>query len=229
MKHLNPPVDTIIRHLAVLPIFSFLSREDLLPLSEKATMISWDKNEFIFRNGEQANRLSILVQGNASIFLILPDGTQKIIHLISSPSLMGEAACFLGKPWPAHCQATSEAVTVCIKRDDLLGFVSSYPEIMLKFIGGLYTRLKDFTHIMETHGQKSAVSRLASYILGKVDASGLAVLPAKKNQIANFLGLRPESLSRCLNSMISAGAISVSGNDIRVIDSDILETFLTEQ
>jgi len=228
MKHLKPAEETLLRHLLEIPLFSFLTPDELRPLAQSASMISWDKNEFVFRQGEKADRLSILVQGSASIFIILPDGSQKIIHLINPISMLAEAACFLNRNFPAHCQTSSESVTICINRADLIEFTTKYPEMPWKFIGGLFSRLKEFTAMMETHGQKNAVTRLASFIIGRADSAGNVILPAKKNQIANFLGLRPESFSRALNILISSGAVQSDGAELKVVNSQTLESFLND-
>ncbi|MBN2723874.1 MAG: Crp/Fnr family transcriptional regulator [Deltaproteobacteria bacterium] len=226
MKILKPSPEIKARHLQSLEIFSDLDKTEILMLSEKASMRFWDKSEFLFRRDEAAEKLEILVEGTATVYSILNDGSQKVIHIVSPVTTVGEAACFLGRPFPANCQMTTDGATLCIPRNSLLEFSQQYPDISWKLIGGLYSRLREFKNTVENHSNKSAVSRLATYIIGEARHGKEFILPAKKNQVANFLGLRPESFSRAISQLSSDGAVEFDGNIVTVIDIHRLESFL---
>ena len=64
----------------------------------------------------------------------------------------------------------------------------------------------------------SAVSRVARFVLdsGSLIASGQHA-PFSKRHVAALLGLRPETMSRCLRALKNAGVIA-SDRDVRILD-----------
>ena len=64
----------------------------------------------------------------------------------------------------------------------------------------------------------SAVSRVARFVLhsGALIASGQHA-PFSKRHVAALLGLRPETMSRCLRALKTAGLIT-SGREVRILD-----------
>lgn len=62
----------------------------------------------------------------------------------------------------------------------------------------------------------NAQDRVLDYLKEEGTRAGSVsfTLPFKKKDLANFLGLTPETLSRQLNSLQSAGKITVNGQQI---------------
>lgn len=71
----------------------------------------------------------------------------------------------------------------------------------------------------------SAVSRVARFILssGGLIASGQQA-PFSKRHVAALLDLRPETMSRCLKALKTAGAIG-PGRDVAILDEPMLREF----
>nr|WP_284142841.1 helix-turn-helix domain-containing protein [Furfurilactobacillus milii] len=65
-----------------------------------------------------------------------------------------------------------------------------------------------------------------SYLTDKLEnaSSNTFQLPVKKKELASFLGLSPETLSRQLKALQKEGVITVSGKHITFIKNSINES-----
>ena len=77
--------------------------------------------------------------------------------------------------------------------------------------------------------RKNAEQRLSAFLLNlsmRLDERGHASeqfqLPMSRDDIANFLGLRKETLSRLFTKLHQSGAIAVRGKHIRILDHKLL-------
>ncbi len=231
MKTLKPERSVLLAHVRSVPVFAGCTPEDQAALADMAMMIAFDKGEILFRAGEKSSRLCVLVQGAVQIYRDLPDGTVKTLHLYTPVQSLGEAALFLGISYPASCLFMEDSTIVCFPRERLLDLVARDPGFAFRLVGQMYNKLFEFTRALESHSQKNAVFRVASYLLGFArgtpDNTRL-VLPAPKKDIANYLGIRPESLSRTFAALEKAGAIRIDGQLLVVLDSSLLENILLD-
>lgn len=242
MKTLRPTAAALRSYLQRVPLFAQCSEADLDRVTGVTMLLQFERGEHGFFAGEKATRLDALVSGGAQIYRTLPDGSAKTLHLFSPPALLAEAAVFMGLPFPASCQFTEESLTLSFRREHLIELVERDPAFAWRLIGQLYRKLHEFTDMIASHGQKNAVSRVASYLLGFVrsarpevpagagapGALACVTLPAPKKDIANYLGIRPESLSRTFAQLERAGAILVEGQSIRILQAAYLENILLE-
>lgn len=236
MKTLRPTSAALRSYLLRVPLFAQCLEEDLEKLTDGAMLLQFERGEHGFFAGDKAARLDTLVSGCAQIYRTLPDGTAKTLHLFSPPALLAEAAVFMGIPYPASCQFTEESLTLSFRREHLIALVDRDPAFAWRLIGQLYRKLHEFTDMIASHAQKNAVARVASYLLGFVrsahpDAAGdpaRVMLPAPKKDIANYLGIRPESLSRTFALLERAGAIRVEGQAIQILQVTYLENILLD-
>jgi len=228
MKTLRPQRAALLQYLRSLPLFSQLDPAQLDRLAAHAQLRSYARGERVFDAGSQPLHLLGLVRGALRVQRCLPDGREKVVHLLAAPTLVGEAPTLLGEPLPADGVCTEECLVVAVQRSLLLDVAKQDPEIPWRVVGGLLQRLRQLTGALATHARRSATSRVASYLLGCAQTSTHVALPAAKKDVANYLGLRPESFSRALRGLQQRGALQVEGDSVRVLDRHALERALDE-
>lgn len=197
-------------------------------IAASAFLRMYERGEVLFEAGQSALDLVCLMRGSVRLVQWLPDGQEKVIHLLQGPALVAEAPPLLGEPYPATATTTESCVVVAVPRVALLQAAQKNPEIPWKMMAALFLRLKELTGSLRSHGQKNATSRLGSYLLGISEDRPYADLPAPKKDVASFLGLRPESLSRALAVLQEEGAITVREQRIDILDRERLQSFLDE-
>ena len=167
------------------------------------------------------------MRGTVRIHRPGPGGSQKVLHFVEAPRLIAEVPTMMGKEFPATGECSDECTVLVLPRRSLVELAVRDPEVPLRILGAAYVRLRKLTRLLADHGQRSAVVRVASFLIGRGQHRDIA-LPAAKKDVANYLGLKPETFSRALATLREHGAIEVDEMTIRVLDRTLLEAVLDE-
>jgi CRP/FNR family transcriptional regulator len=180
--------------------------------------------EELIGEAESIDRYSNVMAGVVKLTKTLPDGRQQIVGLQFAPD-------FLGRPFRKESPVTAEAATEI----ELCSFPRSALDRMMAEQPGLEHRLLDQTlkeldqarDWMVTLGRKTAEEKVASFLLmiarnidpeSGADRSAAFDLPLSRAEIADFLGLTIETVSRKLTRLRSDNVIRIENNRRVMID-----------
>jgi CRP/FNR family transcriptional regulator len=185
--------------------------------------------------GEEASTLvATVLSGVVKVSVSLPDGRTQVVGL-HFPS------DFVGRPFATSIAPLTEAATdvelCCFERSRFEALLVEHRPLEQLFVRNLTGALDAAREWMLLLGQKSAEERMASFILlclDRLDPAGCTPLPAPetarlelplaRSEIAQFLGLTIETVSRMLKRLSTRGAIAIEpGRGIRVLSRSALE------
>lgn len=182
------------------------------------------QGETLFRAGQPLSALYVAREGAFKTVALSQDGETQVIGFHLPGELMGLDALGGG----AHaCDALAlTRATVCeIPMGQLEHVCQQLPGLqhqLLRIIGQGIQR--DQTH-MEMLGRRQASERMALFLHGLAERyrllgrpSDMFVLPMSREDIASFLGMVIETVSRTLTKMQDDGLISVRGRQLRILD-----------
>ncbi len=228
MKTLRPRPGVIESHLDRIPAFVGLSPSDRSVMAGRALLRLYAPGERLFEQGHPADALFCVAAGAVRVVVLQPGGREKVVHLMTGPGLVAEVPVMMGEEFPATAVCNEECTVVAVPRRALLELVRRDSELALRLLASSMTRLRQLTGLLADHGERSAVVRLASFLVGAAGPESEVNLHAAKKDVASYLGLQPESLSRALGVLKKAGAIEVADQDIRILDRSALERALAE-
>jgi len=170
----------------------------------------------IFLEGEETDSVYQLVDGTIMLYKLMPDGRRQIVELLHAGDVFGFS------PAAVHeCSAESLVASTCIvfKRADL----ARSPALMQSMSEHIQTQLCALHDHAILLGRKTAIERIATFLMRCVPGRGgyrcLAAAPSSeragirlnmtRHEIADFLGLTIETVSRCLSKLKRRGAISI--------------------
>ncbi len=169
-----------------------------------------------------------ILSGVVKLSKLSRDGRQQIVGLQFAPD-------FLGRPFSEMSDVSAEAastVRICtFPRSALEEMVRQSPALEHRLHQQALRELDDARDWMMTLGQKSASEKVASFmlLLGRhMDplADGRSErfeIPMKRSDIADFLGLTIETVSRHVTHLRKAGIIGIEKNrHVTVNDHDAL-------
>lgn len=181
----------------------------------------------VFCEGDQAENVYEVVSGMLRLYKALPDGRRQITGFLSHGHLLGIAAD------DRHVY-TAEAVTdVTLRRFPRRRF-----ERMIEEVPGLARRVLSATSNelcvaqdqMLLLGRKSADEKIASFLImlagrqGPGDAAASVFVPMKRSDMADYLGLTVETVSRALARLKREGMIALAAHAyVDLIDRDRLK------
>jgi CRP/FNR family transcriptional regulator len=205
-----------VRHRGICGV---LASNQLLELSRYTKISTFGESEELVSNGEEVLRYSNILSGVVKLSKLLVDGRQQIVGLQFAPD-------FLGRPFKSKSDTSVEAVTdvrVCsFPKSVLESMIRKTPELEHILHEQTLRELDDARNWMMTLGRKSASEKVASflYMIGQninpennvANGHTSFEIPLKRADIADFLGLTIETVSRQLTKLRKSGVISIINN-----------------
>ena len=175
---------------------------ELRELQRLATQVHFRAGKAIFSEGELANSVFGLSQGVVRLYKMLPDGRRQILAF----ALPGD---FLGMPLADRHKFSADAIGEValsrFSRADFAKFIQSSPNIMRLLIEFATRQLGMAQDQLLLLGNGSAEERVAVFLvswrnrLARLSVfSDTVPLPMRRQDIADFLGLKLETVSRTL-------------------------------
>ena len=124
-------------------IFSSLNEDELQELATLAVERHLVPGEFAFWEGEAPEWFHLVATGRVKVIKHSSLGREFIVAFFGPGEMFGEVAVFEGKPYPASAQAVAETNVLGIRRDDFLSFLTGRPQVALRIINVLGSRLRD--------------------------------------------------------------------------------------
>lgn len=195
-------------------LFANLDELSLLAIADNLEKKNYGKNELIFREGQIANKLFMVFQGQVKVFKTNMDGKEHILHVMHPYDIIAEVPVFEGGIYPASCMAMTDSTLYAIGREKFFALVKKNPQIALNIIAFQAKRLREFTVKIEQLSLKTAEQKFMAFLLqhavvDKTSGKNIAIIGTYSLQeIANYLGITREHLSRLTNKLIKNGTIA---------------------
>jgi CRP-like cAMP-binding protein len=211
-----------------LPVVGGCSDDLLGRLNEASDLVRVGPDEELFRAGEILHELTFLVVGQVGAVHPQPGGKQTMLDVLQPVRPLCLSAALLGLPAPAGARTFTSA--------RLIVFPVAEFRAMIRDDAALGQRLLDYSlHETQMLTQevyalklRSAVQRLAVYLLGRVNEAELSparfVLPFEKRLLAARIGCSQENLSRAFAALRRIGVESQRGV-VLIRDLTALRTF----
>ncbi len=168
----------------------------------------------LWSEGEAAGMLVALETGRVKIYRLLPTGRAITVFIMGPGDVFGFLPFLDGEPYPAYAQALEDVQAQVMSRDELLAAVRLDPQVAIALIGLLGQRLRDAMQRIEGLSSLGVIPRVASALAalmpdedGREDPAGILRLPVSGSEFAAAIGITPETLSRSLTRLVSAGVV----------------------
>ena len=172
--------------------------------------------------GEAALNVFSVTSGTVRLFKLLPDGRRQIVGFLLPGDLFGFTP---GESYTASAEAVDE-VTLCrVPRRQLERALVEFPGMERQLLDLVARELAAAQDQMLLLGRKTAHERVASFLLGldrRTGEKGWIDLPMTRTDIADYLGLTTETVSRVFTVLKGSGCIALAGSKVRIADPEAL-------
>ncbi|MEV8146391.1 Crp/Fnr family transcriptional regulator [Specibacter sp. NPDC078709] len=200
----HAPLEVLVGRV---PIFSQLAPEELKDIAGRVKLRRHPRNEQLYGAGENNPHLMIIHSGHVKVYRITESGHEQLIRVLGEGDFLGDMSFISGAPTD-HFATTLDAAEICaLHHDDLRDYLLRFPTVTYKMLETLSSRLESTERQVSIFAGEDAEHRIAAYLLELADkaASAKFVLPIAKKDVASFLGLTPETLSRKLAQFEASG------------------------
>jgi CRP-like cAMP-binding protein len=214
----------LLDYLQSLVYFQDMDQASLTNLAHRTQRHSFTPDESIFHEGEPAAGLWIIELGRVKIFKINPDGEEHILHLLGPHNTFNDIAALDGGTNPANASALSNVTVWLLPADTLRDALLHNNEMALNVIKVLAGRVRNLVHQIEDLALYSVTIRLARFLLKQTEDPSLSGPGITRTAIAAHLATKPETISRALRALETAGVIEFDRHRIIIIHEDLLKT-----
>jgi len=125
-----------------------LDADDRAALVELLVTERYEAGQLIFREGEPADRLCLLVEGRATALVALDPQHRRTRRLrtFGPGTLFGEAAVLEGGVRPVDVVADEDCVALSLSAEAIAGLEATRPEVHAHLLGGLARNLSELLH-----------------------------------------------------------------------------------
>ncbi len=217
--------------LRQLHLFKNLSDVQLEKLQSASHSIHLEANQLLFEHGQAAQHFFWVKTGRIKLYRLSLDGKEKIIEMIPAHHTFAEAVMFMQRHvYPVSAQALETTEVISFSNDVYMQLLRESPENCFQLLGDLSMRLHGLIDEIDQLTLQNATYRLIGFLqqqLAVQTEEPLAILlDIPKNILASRLSIQPETLSRILKNLVSAGIIRVEGKVIKIQDVHKLHHYL---
>ena len=221
--------------LGKLPLFSGLSDSELSKLTARSRTKSFRPHSYILHEGDDSDSLYIILSGSVDILVTDSDGRELVINDQGPGEYFGELALFDNDTRSASVVSREETQVlviskaavhgICDQPEKLLAsFLENHPEITVRIVKDLMTRVRVLTSKLKSFGLFSVRERIIELInrVGKPTDQGIALPKLTHQEIAQRVGASREMVTRIIGQLKQEGVIEVSNHQIILLKFDLL-------
>jgi CRP/FNR family transcriptional regulator len=198
--------------IRMVSVCAALDRRELQRLRAITTTYVVPADGNLFREGDPAEHLFNVVAGSVRLVKLLADGRQQITGFLYPGDFIGVAF----NDTYAYSAEAIEPLRLCrFDRTALESLMTDFPKLQRRLLARAGNEIVAAQDQMVVLGRKTARERVATFLLAIARRRGgtaraLAIdLPMRRADIADYLGLTIETVSRTFTALQRDGTIAV--------------------
>jgi CRP/FNR family transcriptional regulator len=222
----NPCAACAVR---VLSFCNAVADEHIDRLAAITTHHRVEPHRTFLTEGDPAEHLYNVTEGTVKVYKLLADGRQQITGFLFAGDFLGLSS----NERYAYSAESVTPVTYCrFTRKKLEQLLADFPQVEHRLLGIASNELAAAQDQMLLLGRKTALEKVASFILmlqrrggpGDEATRSTVRLSMTRADIADYLGLTIETVSRVVTQLRKSGAIVLpTPDEVRIADRDRLE------
>lgn len=217
MTHVPNCSTCTTRHLSIC---AALGQEELLTFDHVVQHRGFAAKTVLFEQGSKADFVYSVSEGTIRLFRLLPDGRRQIIGFAIKGDFLGVAMDDAHE----YSAETVDAVRLCrIPRQTFAGMLDEKPHLLKKLHQLASQEIHNSQDQIVLLGRKNAEERVAAFLLSfrerlaRLSTRSVTIpLPMSRQDIADFLGLTIETVSRTISKLAREKLIVVVPDGIRI-------------
>jgi CRP/FNR family transcriptional regulator, cyclic AMP receptor protein len=202
--------------------------DPLVLQSYGAKEVSLQKDEVLFREGEEAQYYFQVLSGAIKMITNSPDGQEFIQGVFKGSDSFGEPPLLCSFPYPSHAIALEPSVVIKLSKEKFLTLLRENFDIHLHLDKVLCQRLRYKSMVLSEisfYDPEHRIMSLLKYLKedsriqnkresGMVREGHNYIVPFTRQQLADMSGLRVETVIRTVKKMEEDGKVKLIGRKI---------------
>jgi CRP/FNR family transcriptional regulator len=215
--------------LASVPLFAALDAESAAILESMLTTRSVARGHVVFREGDEGDRLFIVIDGKVKISRAAADGRENLLAVLGAAEMFGELSLFDPGPRTASVSAVTDSTLASLDHDDLRPLLVERPGVAVELLAALAQRLRRTNEAMADLVFTDVPGRVAKALLdlaekfGVTEADGIRVRhDLTQEELAQLVGASRETVNKALSEFAHRGWLRIEGRSVLILDAERL-------
>lgn len=203
------------------PICSSLDGEALAPIAAMAGERVFEKGALLMQEGDLCTGFFLVISGKVRVFKAAPSGREKVLLMAEPGTTFGEDALFGSGVFLQNAMAVEQTRALHVPRTEFLNMLRKNGDLAFQVMESLCLWIRRLSTSVENVAFLTARDKVGRYLLDLWNQAGggtSATLPAKKKEVADRLGIMPETLSRVLREFQERRIIRIEKRTVRFTD-----------
>lgn len=186
------------------------------------------RGDHLFRTTERFHNVYMVRSGAIKTYVVLHSGEEQVIGFHTPGDIVALDAIDSGR-YVCNAMVLDTSCVCPLPYEQLVRLSARSPEVQSRLIHKMSRRIVDHESLLLVLGQKTAEQRMAAFLLHhsrkqrQLGLSGVDInLPMSRADIASYLALAVETVSRVLTRLQEAGLVNVQRSRVRILDLDSL-------
>ncbi|HEY9062969.1 MAG TPA: Crp/Fnr family transcriptional regulator [Pseudobacteroides sp.] len=226
---------TVDEHMSCagrVPIFSSLNKDELRQVVSLIVQRRYEKDSLVISEGSVPQNFIVVSRGKIKVYGYSQDGKEQIMYILTNGDFFGARNLIHDRKADFNAQAMEDTVVCMIQRQKFQELLLKFPSISIKIMDVLCDRLEKMESMFRKISPKDVDSRVNMMLLElsqkygrKQDNGTLIELPMSREEMANYIGVARETVSRKITLLKDEGIIEIMGNrKILIVNEEALES-----
>lgn len=207
-----------VRNKAVCGV---LECTELATFKNLGRTVRLSSGQLLFHEGDPVTCVFTLTRGTLKLYNLLEDGRRHVTGFVHPGDFLGIS---MDEEHMFSAEAVEDSQLCWFPRKRFDGFVDDHSPMERELYLMAAHELAAAHQQMLLLGRKTATERLASFLVYRADRANLVRLPMSRSDIADYLGLTKETVSRVLSAFRRDRLIRLRAmNQIEILQREDLE------
>ena len=218
--------DDIVRSA---PLFAALDDAAAASLRESMVEVTLGRSEELFAEGDQGDRLYVIVEGKIKLGRTSSDGRENLLAILGPGQMFGELSLFDPGPRSATVTAVTDATFLSLSHDDLLRWLDGRPAVARGLLAQLAGRLRKANDVVADLVFSDVPGRVAKALLDLADRFGRTADDGvhvhhdlTQEELAQLVGASRETVNKALADFASRGWLRLEPRSVVIMEVDRL-------
>ncbi|MBN2262255.1 MAG: Crp/Fnr family transcriptional regulator [Prolixibacteraceae bacterium] len=206
-------------------LFKGLNEDEIDILLSKITFQrkQFLKNTLIVSQGENCDRLMLLIEGSVKGEMMNQAGKSLKIEDMDAPRVLASAFIF-GKRtvFPVNITALTDVKFLIIPKPELLRLLRLNDVLLQNFLGMVSSRAQFLSEKLRFHSFKVLRAKVANYLIDESQQQSSFKLKHSQNELAELFGVARPSIGRAFLQLQDDKIIDIRYKQVTIIDKQRL-------
>lgn len=188
-------------------------------------VVRFEKGQIIIKPEDTITSLYLLSEGVVRMYGLSPEGEDITLSLFKPPTYFPLMIALSSTPSRYFFEVQERVVARKAPVEEVLAFIKNEPDILFDIATRFSGAINGLTQRIETLAFENSYNKIGKLLLYLSEKSG-PVLEVTHADIASWLGLKRETVSRQVEKMQTEGFLTIENKKLTIVDRSRLEALL---